>query len=135
MEYCYYPSDDEPQRIYSTSIAIYRRQFNRFQWQANIPILLSGFLLNEEFSCVTLNISPRIYIQEGDVVGTCLPGINSLDVVSDTSISSEENLNASLSYIESNCLASSQIIDNLDTRIQESRILHVFARITSKILL
>ena len=141
LEYCYYPPDN-PQRIYSVDIAIYREQFNRrqqrvYQLQIYIPISLSGFLLNDEFSCATLNIPSTIaiYIQEGDIIGACLPGINSLDVVNDTSISTEENLNASLSYIESNCLASPQIIDNLDTRIQESRILHVFARITSKILL
>ena len=84
---------------------------------------------------MTLNTF-RTFIQEGDIIGACLPGINSLDAVSDTSTSSEENLNASLSYIESNCLASLQlIIDNDFIRIQESRILHVFVRITSKILL
>ena len=160
LEYCYYQPDDLRRiNFYSVNIGIYReQQFSRrrqrvgYQLQT-IPIRLRGLLLNEEFSCVTLPVF--IFIQEGDIIGACLSGINSLDVVSD--ISNEESdtsgegedeegdvadldeefqsPNASLSYIESNCLVSGPLfIDRDDISIQESRILHVFARITSKLL-
>ena len=82
---------------------------------------------------MTLNTF-RTFIQEGDIIGACLPGINSLDVLSD--ISSKGSLNANLSYVECNYLASGPlIVDKNNLRIQESRILHLFARITSKLLL
>ena len=55
-----------------------------YQLQTNIPIRLRGLLLNEEFSYVIVNIF-KTFIQEGDTIGSCLPGINSLDVVSDIS--------------------------------------------------
>ena len=92
--------------LYHVYFAIYRREFNRqgsVQYQQQHVITLSRFVsgfvtgLDEEFSCTTLSIIPAIRIQEGDIIGACLPRINSLDVVSD--ISNEEGLNANLSYI------------------------------------
>ena len=138
LKYCYYPPDDELQRIYQVYFAIYRREFNRrgnvqYQRQRVIPLSRSLFGLDEEFSCMTRNIIP-ILIQEGDIIGACLPRINSLDVVSD--ISDEESLNANLVYIESDCIPNFAIPSTIDerfTRVQESRILHLYA--TSKIIL
>ena len=151
LEYCYYPPDDELQTFYHIYFGIYRREFNRqrnvqYQLLQQRIIPLSGFVngfisgLDEEFSCTTLNnIIPAIRIQKGDIIGACLPRINSLDVVSDISNEeeddSEEGLNANLHYIESDCehiFAIPSTIDECDTRVQESRILHVYA--TRKIL-
>ena len=143
LKYCYYPteSDDESQidRMY---FAIYRRQFNRilgiFQYrqQLTIPSVIHLSGLDEDFFCITLNILFPIRIQQGDIIGACLPERNFLNVVSD--ISSEEDFNANLSYIESGCSSSFVIpftVNESNIRVQESRILHltVYARITGKI--
>jgi hypothetical protein len=142
LEYCYYPpeSDDESRipNFYQVYFAIYRQQETQYRRQTIPVITLGGFAsgLDEDFSCTTRDISIfRIQVQQGDIIGVCLPGRTPLDVVS---VSDEEHSNAKLSYIESGC-SSSLVVPFIvneritDVRVQESRILHLYARITSKL--
>ena len=121
--------------------AIYRRTFNRilriFQYQRltipPVPLGRSFRGLNEDFFCTTLNIFPT-RVQQGDIIGACLPGRNFLHVVSH--VSGEEDFNGNLSYIESDCsnrFALPLFVNECNLGVQQSRILHLYARITSKL--
>lgn len=139
LEYCYYPPESASRlqtfNFYQTYFAIYRareRQNNgignvQSLYQRQSELVRLGGFSGGEFSCTTLNIS-KVSVQEGDIIGACLPEMNSLDVVSE--ISDEEHFNADLSYVESGCRSA---VNEHNLGIQEGRILHLYARITSKI--
>jgi hypothetical protein len=133
LEYCYYPPESDDNNVFNrVYFAIYRqlRNFLYVRQTAPIPVLLGGFIggLDKNFSCTTLNVILQVNIQEGDIIGACLPGGNPLNVVSD--ISDEEHFNANLSYVESDCSSSFAVplfINEHFTNVgvQESRILHL----------
>ena len=141
LEYCYYSpdSDDESRQIlnsYQVFFAIYRQRPNQDRYQRGtvIPVVRSEFVggSDEDLSCTILNIIPT-RVQVGDIIGACLPRRNFLDVISD--ISDEEDFDANLSYMESDCSNSFALplfVNERNLGVQE-RILHLYARITSKL--
>lgn len=137
-EYCYYPPIDHG--IYHVLFAIYRQgNFGNLQlYQRQSPILnLSVSVdneLNEGFLCSSFIPAEQISVQQGDIIGICLPRTNSLDIVSDTS---GGNLSDDrLLCREDDCSNIPGIVINLPPLtvlvFQENRIAHFYAQITSK---
>ena len=145
LEYCYYPpeSDNELQILnsYQVFFAIYRQQANQDRYQRRTVLRVvcdrREFIgeLDEDFPCTIVNIS-RTRVQQGDIIGACLPGGNSLqlDVVSNVS---DEDFNANLSYIDYDCSSIRSTLPSFvnehNLGVQERRILHLYARITCKL--
>ena len=147
LKYCYYPPEsdqDESQIVDRVYFAIYRlrmRQSNgrghppaMYERQGE-PVCLGGLSGGESVSCTTLSI-PSISVEEGDIIGACLPGMNSLDIVSAISDDSEVLLNADLGYVVSGCSSIDDIRGTIvehNIIVQRSRMLHLYAKITSKL--
>lgn len=93
-EYCYYPPTEPG--IYQVFFAIFRPRtvinvqlYERQSALLNFSISVSGLV--EGFLCSSLIPVEQISVQQGDIIGVCLPKTNSLNVVSDTSSASLSN--------------------------------------------
>ena len=88
------------------------------------------------FLCNSFIPTGHISVQQGDIIGICLPGTNSLDIVSITSGGSYNN--DGLLYrnrgqtADCNNTEFRETIDDRRTSFQENRIAHLYAQITSK---
>ena len=140
-EYCFYPPIDNG--TYHILFAIYR-QSDAFP---NIPFYQSrsprlnltisiDYKVDEGFLCSSIFPAEQISVQQGDIIGICLPRTNTLDIVSDTS---GEHLNGDrLLYREDDCSDIPGTIFHLPPlavlAFQEKRVAHLYAQIGSKIL-
>ena len=91
--------------------------------------------MDGDFFCNSFIPTEHISIQQGDIIGICLPGTNSLDIVSDPS---EESPNDDrLLYRTTDCSSTEfpEAINDHQTEFQQNRIAHLYAEITSKIYL
>ena len=109
----------------------------RYQRQSpilNLTILIDHGQVNVSFLCNSFVPTEHISIQQGDIIGICLPGTNSLDIVSDTSDGSYRLLYYNKRGI-SDCSNTEfrETIDDRQTSFQGNRIAHLYAEITSKI--
>ena len=135
-EYCYYPPNEPG--IYQLFFTIFRpRTFNSVQlYERQSPILNFSISVNglgEGFLCSSFIPVEQISVQQGDIIGVCLPRINSLNVVSDTSsaILSGDRL----FFGERDCSNIPEfVIGRLFLRLafQENRIAHFYGQISSK---
>ena len=91
--------------------------------------------MDDGFLCNSFIPAEQISVQQGDIIGICLPRTNSLDIVSDTSGGSVNG--NKLLYSEDDCSTIPGFVINLTPLgvlvFQENRIAHVYAQITSKI--
>jgi hypothetical protein len=141
-EYCYYPPT-EPGIFHGIVLfAIFRQRTftnvpNLQLYERQSPILnLSISIdigLGEGFLCNSFIPVEQVSVQQGDIIGVCLPRTNSLNIVSDTS--SARLSNDRLLYEEDDCSNfPGAILGHLFFRpvIQENRIAHFYAQISSK---
>ena len=135
-EYCYYPPNEPG--IYQLFFAIFRlRTFNSVQlYERQSPILNFSISVNglgEGFLCRSFIPVEQISVQQGDIIGVCLPRTNSLNVVSDTSsaiLSGDK-----LFFGESDCSNIPEFVVGrpfLRLAFQENRIAHFYGQISSK---
>lgn len=137
-EYCYYPPNEPG--IYQLFFTIFRpRTFNSVQlYERQSPILNFSISVNglgEGFLCSSFIPVEQISVQQGDIIGVCLPRTNSLNIVSDTSsaILSGDRL----FFGESDCSSIPEFVLGrtflrLAMALQESRIAHFYGQISSK---
>ena len=135
-EYCYYPPTEPG--IYQVFFAIFRPRtvinvqlYERQSALLNFSISVSGLV--EGFLCSSFIPVEQFSVQQGDIVGVCLPRTNSLNVVSDTSSASLSN--DRLLFGEGDCSNIPEIVLGhpfLRLVFQENRIAHFYAQISSK---
>jgi hypothetical protein len=141
-EYCYYPPTEPGNYHGIVLFAIFRQRTltnvpNLQLYERQSPILnLSISIdigLGEGFLCNSFIPVEQVSVQQGDIIGVCLPRTNSLNIVSDTS--SARLSNDRLLYEEDDCSNfPGAILGHLFFRpvIQENRIAHFYAQISSK---
>ena len=167
-EYCCYLPQNRG--VYQVYFAIYRRREVGHGKQKNIQYQNQNQILNLSvdhddmdggFVCNSFVPTEHISVQQGDIIGICLPGTNSLDIVSNTSTcdrtrshtnsersctstnSQRSPTNSTLLYLNrevhcSNTGIPGTINVNQHNKIiefQGNRIAHLYAQINSKIIL
>ena len=140
-EYCFYPPIDNG--TYHILFAIYRQSdafpnipfYQSRSPRLNLTISIDN-KVDEGFLCNSFFPAEQISVQQGDIIGICLPRTNTLDIVSDTS---GEHLSGDrLLYREDDCSDIPGTIFHLPPlavlAFQEKRVAHLYAQIGSKIL-
>ena len=138
-EYCYYPPNEPG--IYQLFFTIFRpRTFNSIQlYERQSPILNFSISVNglgDEFLCSSFIPVEQISVQQGDIIGVCLPRTNSLNIVSNTRTSSAILSGDRLFFGESDCSNIPEFVLGrtflrLAVALQENRIAHFYGQISS----